>query len=83
MPGEVFDAPNQQAVRADGSGPGIDEGASVEGDAPSSPGTYDPGADTIDAVKAYVEAHPDETDEVYEAELAGKARTTLLDWFAE
>jgi len=45
-------------------------------------GGYDPGAYTVDEVKAYVAEHPDELDATYSAEQSGKARTTLLDWLA-
>jgi len=41
---------------------------------------FDPSAHTIADVKAYVEAHPDETQAIYDAESEGKARTSLLDW---
>lgn len=41
---------------------------------------YDPGAHTIDDVKAHVLANPDQRDTVYDAETAGKARVTLLEW---
>lgn len=41
-------------------------------------GTYDPGQWTVAEVVAYVQAHPGELDAVYDAEAAGKARSTLL-----
>lgn len=44
-------------------------------------GAYDPGGYTIDDVKEYVTANPDQRDAIYEAEQSGKARSTLLDWF--
>lgn len=43
---------------------------------------YDPGGYTVDEVKAYVEANPDQRAAVTAAEQAGKARTTLLDWLS-
>jgi hypothetical protein len=54
--------------------------------APSDPAaqgeTFDPGAHTVDEVKTYAAAHPDELDAVYAAEQSGKARSTLLEWLA-
>jgi hypothetical protein len=41
---------------------------------------YDPGAHTVDEVKAYVEAHPDERAAVLAAENSGRERVTLLEW---
>ena len=73
MAGQLWDAPNQEVVRA------VEEGGAPDPEV----GAFNPGDHTVEDVKAYVEAHPDDADEVYEAELAGKARTTLLDWFAE
>lgn len=43
-------------------------------------GSYDPGAYTVMEVQDYVTANPDEVDAVYQAELTGKARSTLLTW---
>jgi hypothetical protein len=57
--------------------------------APAAPGKaaagegFDPGAHTIAEVLAYVSEHPDEIDAIYGAELAGKARVTLLDKLKE
>jgi hypothetical protein len=47
---------------------------------PEESGLYDPGDHTIDEVKAYVEAHPDEAGEIYDAEYEGSSRSTLLTW---
>lgn len=41
---------------------------------------YDPGAHTVAEVQAYVTEHPDEADAIYQAELNGSARSTLLAW---
>lgn len=41
---------------------------------------FDPSAHTVDAVKAYVTEHPDYVTEILEAEEAGKARVTLVEW---
>jgi hypothetical protein len=52
---------------------------SVEGSVPG-PGLFDPAEHTIDQVKAYVNDHLDDAQRVYDAELDGKARATLLAW---
>lgn len=73
-------APNQQVVRADGSGP-AEEGSGASGSAPTPPdelAPYDPGAHTVAEVEAYVTAHPDERAAVLAAEKAGKNRATLV-----
>jgi hypothetical protein len=72
-------APNQQAVRADESGP-AEEGSGGSAPAGAEPGGYDPGEDTVDDVKAYVEANPDQLQAVLKAEKAGKNRATLVSW---
>ena len=41
---------------------------------------YDPAAHTVSEVQDYIIDHPDQLDEMYEAELAGKNRTTLITW---
>jgi hypothetical protein len=76
-------APNQQVVRGDGSGP-AEEGSGGSAPAEPEPGPtgYDPGADTVADVQAYVEAHPDRRATVLAAEKAGKNRTTLVDWLS-
>lgn len=87
-------APNQQNVRGDGSGPAEEgDGGSepVEGtggtpgtrDAPEVSGSYDPGENTVEDVRAYVEEHPDEAEQVLTAERSGKDRTTLTTWLEE
>lgn len=53
------------------------EPASVE---PDTDDTFDPSEHTIDEVKDYVDAHPDEVDAVLNAEQAGKGRVTLVEW---
>lgn len=40
----------------------------------------DVGTMTIDAVKAYVAANPDQLGAVYDAEMSGRARSSLLSW---
>lgn len=69
--------------------PGIDMAWFVRvGDVESAPvpihvageAVYDPGAHSVEDVKTHVTAHPDQRDAVYDAEVAGKARSTLLDW---
>ncbi len=61
------------------------EGTSVvwDEDAPdptSGDEAFDPGKNTFDQVKAYVNDHPDQVQAVYDAEVAGKNRSSLLDW---
>ena len=41
---------------------------------------FDPSGHTIDDVKSYIDSHPDEVQRVYDAEVEGKGRQTLLDW---
>jgi len=43
-----------------------------------STGPFDPADHTVPEVVEYVEAHPDEVEDIYAAETAGKNRTTLL-----
>lgn len=76
-----FYAPNQQVVRADGSGP-AEEGDGGSTAPETTPATFDPGAHTISQVQDYVTANPAERSAVLEAESAGKNRTTLIEWFA-
>lgn len=42
---------------------------------------YQPADHTVDEVKDYVTDHPDERQAVLDAEVAGKNRVTLVDWF--
>jgi hypothetical protein len=42
--------------------------------------TFDPNGHTIDDVRTHIGDHPDQLDAVLEAERAGKARTTLIEW---
>lgn len=44
---------------------------------------FDPGRYTVAEVLAYADEHPDEVQDVYDAENAGKARVTLLEGLAE
>lgn len=43
-------------------------------------GLYDPGDFTVAEVQTYVEEHPDEATDIYDAEVAGKNRVTLVEW---
>jgi hypothetical protein len=47
---------------------------------PEEPDVYDPGDYTVAEVEAYVEAYPDQLEEVLDAEEAGKNRSTLVAW---
>lgn len=67
-------APNQQAVRGDGSGP-AEEGAGGEEAAGAG---FDPAEHTVAEVQAYLDAHPDDRDAVLELEAEGKNRATLM-----
>jgi acyl-CoA reductase-like NAD-dependent aldehyde dehydrogenase len=53
MAGEFFDNPNQEVVRADGSGPGIDTGViPATGATAGIPGTWTPASSTAPASPA-------------------------------
>lgn len=41
---------------------------------------YDPAAHSVEDVKTHVIANPDDRDAIYDSEVAGKARITLLEW---
>ena len=73
MAGDVWDMPNQQVVWAEPPPPPTA--------VPAQDG-FDPGGHTVDEVKTYVTAHPDELETVTAAEQAGKNRSSLLDWLA-
>ena len=72
------EAEAQQAAQAP------QEGQFPEGQSPADQaaamkeGVFDPGDHTVDDVVEYATAHPDEVDEIYEAETAGKNRSTLV-----
>lgn len=40
----------------------------------------DPGEHTVDEVKKYAEEHPDEVQDILDAEREGKNRTSLVTW---
>jgi uncharacterized phage-like protein YoqJ len=44
---------------------------------------YDPAAHTVDEVKEFVTQHPEELQAVYDTEVAGKNRATLINWLEE
>lgn len=50
---------------------------------PRSSSLFDPSEHSIDEVKQYVTANPDEVQRIYDAEEAGKARKGLLTWLTE
>jgi len=60
-----------QALAAGGEG---------EGEGAAEPESYDPADYTVAEVQAYVEANPDQRDEVWALESEGKNRTTLIAW---
>jgi hypothetical protein len=43
----------------------------------------DPDEHTVDEVKEYVEEHPDEAQDVLDAEREGKNRSTLVTWLED
>lgn len=44
---------------------------------------FNPAVHTIDEVKAYVEANPDDAEAVFAAESDGKNRSTLVTWLTD
>jgi len=63
------------------------QGGTVTAPAPPPPETEpegevgsDPNTATVQQVKDYVTAHPDERDRILADEQAGQARVTLIDW---
>jgi hypothetical protein len=56
------------------------EGGDGEEPPPEEPDVFDPGDYTVAEVEAYVDAYPDQLEEVLDAEEAGKNRTTLVAW---
>lgn len=58
-------------------GDGDDE-AMVEDAVAVDSDTFDPGDHKVDDVLAFVEANPDQRDRIFDAEQAGKGRTSLL-----
>ena len=59
-------------------------GPEEEGEEASDVGVgYDPAAHTVDEVKEFVTEHPDEARAMYDAEVAGKNRATLISWLEE
>ena len=75
-------APNQQAVRADGSGPAEEGtgGGGEPGGGTRAAGAFDPAEATVAEVQDYVTANPDQLEAVTQAETSGKNRSTLVDW---
>jgi hypothetical protein len=57
--------------------------AAAPAEAEAATEVYVPGDHTVAEVQAYVTAHPDELEAVYEAEVAGKNRSTLVVWLEE
>jgi hypothetical protein len=76
--GELWDAPNQQAVRPDSSAPWEEGtgGADIE----VSDDAFDPSTATVAEVEDYVTEFPEERLAVLAAERSGKNRTTLINW---
>lgn len=67
---------------ATGAGPSAGlQSAPPEGELP--PEEYNPDDHTVNEVEQYVADHPEELETVYEAEIAGKNRVTLVTWLEE
>lgn len=49
---------------------------------PPEEGPFDPGDHTVAEVEEYVEANPEETQRIFDAESADKQRVTLLNWLS-
>jgi len=73
----LYDDPNRESVGLAPIWTGADEGEPPPEVGPSG---FDPGEHTVDDVKAYIDANPDQAQTVLDAEVAGKNRTTLVDW---
>ena len=72
----IYDDPNREAVGLAPIWTGAGEGGGVEGQG----GAYDPADHTVAEVEEYVNANPDQAQAVLDAEIAGKNRSTLVDW---
>jgi hypothetical protein len=59
---------------------GIDLGETYPAPDDEGEGEFKPAKHTIDDVKKYVDAHPDEAQRILDAEVDGKNRTSLVDW---
>lgn len=53
--------------------------AGIQAGQPATVAAFDPAEHTVADVLSYLDAHPDQTERVADAELGGKARKTLLD----
>lgn len=58
-------------------GGGVDDG-SDDGGGEGNGASYNPSTHTAAEVVDYVESHPDQAQRVYDAEVSGKARSTVL-----
>ena len=66
-----------------GTGPPGTSLRGAEGEEELDDGEYDPGDYTVAEVQEYVEENPTEIQAVYDAEIAGKNRVTLVTWLEE
>lgn len=66
--------------KLEGSSVVWDEDAPDPVDDTADDGEFDPGDHSIPDVKKYVDENPDESQRIYDAEVEGKGRQTLLDW---
>jgi hypothetical protein len=60
----------------------VEQGAPPD-EPPPDDGEFDPGDHTIAEVEDYVNAHPDQAQAVYDLEIDGKQRVTLITWLEE
>jgi hypothetical protein len=80
----VAQSPTWVVPAATGAAPTLRMGAPPEeGDGEGVPIGFDPAAHTVDEVEAYVTEHPDLAQDVYDAEIEGKARVTLITWLED
>jgi hypothetical protein len=83
----VYEDPNREAVGLAPIWTGADDVTEPkdEADSPSKDDSdgeseYDPAEHTVAEVEEYVDANPDQAQAVLDAEVAGKNRSTLVDW---
>ena len=79
---KLLGAPEEGEEQAEGEYPEVPESEdldSPEGETTQEiPIGFDPAAHTVTEVQEYADEHPDQVEEIYEAEVAGKNRSTLV-----
>ena len=76
----IITAPTAGVPRSLPKGGGEDEITQEVAITEEVPVGYDPAAHTVGEVQEYVSEHPDQLEEMYEAEVAGKNRSSLVTW---